>query len=189
MTKKEALQRPPLLFMFEEILGSTLSVQDSKDWRECQYSCHVDWVKPMVDDGLIVEVSIEPAWKDGQDTGGRSRFNYHRYRATEEGIVWWVGQRAGKVLDRASAYEGLGRADRSDYRTNLTGKGIGAELLYRFDHGDAEVALCGIEDGYFEFVQYYTYKRSPWSDYLIVRLTRKGMEYFDSLPRLILECA
>ena len=45
MTKKEALEPPPLRLMFEDILQNRQLFQDSKDWRKRTTSCHVSWLK------------------------------------------------------------------------------------------------------------------------------------------------
>ena len=59
-----------------------------------------------------------------------------------------------------------------------------------FYYGDGPIALAGIEDGYFEFGSFYDYPRALGLEkYVTVRLTATGMKFFDSLPRLRLECA
>ncbi len=183
MKKKEATTPPPLLLMFEEIFERDHHLfQDAKDWRECQWACHVSWLNPLLDDGLIVEDHTSPNFPDGADTGGRERFNYHFYKATDKGIAWWIQQYASQVSDRRLAYVSMVEP--------WTGKGIGAELTFSM-HWQPEIglaAMAGIQDGLFGYVRFYSYPRGgEWN--ITVSLTRKGMEYLDSLPRLQLECA
>jgi len=76
-----------------------------------------------------------------------------------------------------------------------TGKGIGGERRFMFSHTHSwggppfgSEAALGILEGYFDYVRHYAFDRYGEAN-ITVSLTRKGMEYFDSLPRLILECA
>ncbi len=193
MTKKEALEVPPLLYMFEIILQRQEHNQlfmDSKDWRQCQTSYHVEWLKPLIDMGAIEQRDIRPAWKeeDLKKNENLKQFNYYRFYPTEKGIGWWVSEVAKQVEDRTAGYLKF-VTPWCDREPQLDGKGIGAELLYYFFWGDGPIAVAGIEDGYFELVQYYHYSRSLTDTWVKVKLTEKGFKFFGSLPRLVLECA
>lgn len=186
MTKKEAMERPSLLSMFEGILNEHQSLfQDSKNWRQCVYSCHVDWLQPLIKDGLIEETGKRPAWPENELADGREQFYYHDYRVRPKGLKWWTEQYSCQVKNRQDAYRGL-IEERSGHQ--LEGKGIGHELVLDFYRGEGEIAAAGIEDGYFDFVSFYSYSRGM-NKRVTVRLTRMGYEYFGSIPRLVLECA
>jgi hypothetical protein len=202
MTKKKALTPAPLLGMFEEILSDQLahekfpalskvrivSFHDSKDWHKSNYYCHVDWLKPLVSAGAITQIGDpEPAWPDGEVPNGEKQYNFYKFSVTQNGLKWWYEQYASDI-DRNVGYAKLIEA-REDWQGRLDGRGIGAEIRYRFYYGDGAVALAGIEDGYFEFVSFYTYSREQMEKTVTVRLTEAGMKFFDSLPRLTLECA
>ena len=174
MTKKEAITPAPLEGMFEDILQDHGAFQDSKDWRECKYACHVDWLKPLIEAGRIEFVEQHPAWKEGQKTGGRANFNYHKFRVTPAGMAWWLSEDT-KNLDRKTAYEAF-------VGNTFCGKGIGAEMWF----GNSPVIKAAIEDGYFEFVSFSFHPRDlvMMEGTITVKLTAKGLTYFDSLPRL-----
>lgn len=73
----------------------------------------------------------------------------------------------------------------------IDGKGIGSEFLLPICFASLHGAIySAIDAGYLEFV------RLKWGlfmgcsiDGAYVRLTKAGMDYFDSLPKLQLECA
>lgn len=188
MTKREALKRPSLKGMFEDILQGDL-FQDSGDWRECKYFRHVSWIAPLLKDGRIEEAETHPAWPDGVPDGtDRKPFNYHKVNATPKGIAWWIHENAEEVPDRPAAYKTL-IEDFGGRPSQLEGKGIGAELIYCLFWGQATIATAAIEDGYFEFVGFYNRSYDPTGGHIVVRLTATGMKYFDSIPRLVLVCA
>lgn len=188
MTKKETLQPPSLLSMFEVILsGSHHLYQDSKSWRDCAHACHVSWLEPLITMGAIEQTEVSQAWPDGPPEGERA-YNYYKFKITTVGMGWWLGQYTKDVLDRGAAYGKLVEWHRGQ-EPQLEGKGVGASLRYLFAWDLAPIVMAGIEDGYFEFESFYHYVYDWWSKSLTVRLTAKGMRYFDSMPRLLLECA
>ena len=201
MTKKESLHPPSLLIMFEDILSDQCAHKrfntfvspftDSKDWRDCQYFCHVDWLQPLIKNGRVKEVSVEPAWPKGKVPKGCKAYNYHTFDFTPKGVKWWIKQHTRKLSPEAreSAYKKLILDSRPEWLGRLEGKGIGAEIRYGFEFGDELAAMAGIADGYFEFVDYTTYCHRSVETFITVRLTPEGMRFFDSLPRLQLECA
>ena len=105
------------------------------------------------------------------------------YKPTAAGLKWWFEQRAAEVKDVD--------AIQSHYvREMIEGKGIGAELEFCTERYHS-AAFIGLRDGLFEFIRHRDYwpMRHSFEEYVTVRLTPKGYRYFDSLPRLELECA
>lgn len=183
MTKKEALQIPPRLYMFECILRTGQALfQDSPDWRQATRSMRSEWLKPLLEDGHIEWVRSEPAWPDGPPEGERN-FKYHYFKTTPAGMKWWLSEMTSEIKDRQSEYIRL----RDSGQCNLEGVGIGAECQFDLYYGN-RIVMAGIQDGYFEFVSFYYYERG-FNRNITVRLTECGLKFFDSLPRLQLECA
>lgn len=183
MTKKEALRPPGEMVMFEEVLSGGVLVQDSNDWRECRYAFHVKWFDGMLKAGFVESAGIHLAWPDGPPSGsGRPQFNYQKLHATEKGIRWWVNQTLGELKDRDAAYRDLVESGQQ----NLEGNGIGAEMRFTLSWRPNPAVLAGIQDGYFEFVEFYSFR---FERAVTVRLTEAGYRYFSSIPRLELECA
>lgn len=153
-------------------------------------------VKPLVDAGYVQEESRH-------NSGGLNAadfppvakptnklFNYYKFRATVAGIEWWAREYVAKEeLECPVAIEFLNRRRSEDHWMRWDGKGIGAELKFSGYTGDFYPALKGVSAGYFDFVSLYYYAYDGNGPILTVRLTAAGMAYFDSLPRLELECA
>jgi len=180
----------PLLSMFEDIVQGHGFFMDSADWHQLRYSCHVDWLKPLLEMGAIEEIGTSPAWtkeqwRKAKGVGPRPRFNYHKFRATPAGMKWWLTERTKEITDRGAALAAL-MEDRGG-SPQLEGKGIGAELRYWGigPHHDMQAAMLGILAGHFEFVSLYLYFCEAW---IVVRLTRQGYEFFSSLPRFVEVC-
>jgi hypothetical protein len=166
MTKKERATTPaPEWWVIECFMNGMGWVSEEKDWRKRQ-GWLVDWMKPLLDDNRI------------RETG------HLKYEVTDTGIIWWAANRAKELPVSVDTL----KAPRfwQDGGSALDGKGVGGEVTYHH-YADIAAAQAGIVAGYFDFVRYYMY---PLSErWITVRLTRKGMDYFDSLPRLQLECA
>lgn len=146
----------------------------------------IGWFSGLVDRGFLKLDSSHPSWpaEDQPKFGKRKQFNYYKLTATEAGLQWWYRERGGSgEMPLILGY---------DLEPITDGKGIGAELQfsrYGIDFGDRlKYAFRGLALGYFEFVSRYSY-RWAGEESMRVRLTKAGMEYFDSVPRLQLECA
>jgi len=164
MTRKEEATTPaPDWWVIECFMNGMGTVSDVKDWRK-RRGWYVDWLKPLVDDGRLRELGDL------------------KYEVTPTGVLWWANDRAKA---EPSPIESLAYP-RYDGCVLLDGKGIGAEITYRW-YKDIAAAQAAIVAGYFELVQYYMYLYSE--RWITVRLTAAGMRFFDSLPRLKLECA
>ncbi len=143
----------------------------------------IGWFSDLIDRGFLKHDGSKPSWppEDQPKFGKRKQFKYYTLSATDAGIQWWYGERGGTgemplILD----YDGQPITD---------GKGIGAELCFHRDYSNRLAsAFRGLALGYFEFVSRYSY-RWRGEESIRVRLTKSGMEYFDSVPRLQLECA
>lgn len=184
MTKKEAMTPEPPVLLFEQIMRGSGLFCDSADWHELMYSCHVDWLKPLLAIGAIEHIGSHPAWEEGENRSGRPNFNYHDYKITPEGIQWWVSERIREEgpADPAIIANHEGRP--------IEWRGIGAILHFYGVHMLA--ALCGVHQGLFEFLDYNPGgppRIGRMNESVTVRLTRKGYDYFSALPRLELECA
>jgi len=190
VTKKEALTPQSLLRMFEEILCDKGLFCDSNDWRDLRTHCHVKWLDPLIEIGAIKKTGEHPAWPEGPPEGAR-QYNYHNFAVTPEGMNWWAIERVKGVEESTGQPININvfAEWRGERPPIIDGKGIGSPFwVFLYDVPTA--AKC-IRDGYFSFHEYYWGNPRAWhtSDALRVSLTRKGMEYFDSVPRLVLECA
>lgn len=147
----------------------------------------IGWFSDFIERGFLKLDSSEPSWSPKDKFGNRKQFNYYKLSATEAGLQWWYRERGGNS-DDVPLILGYNLEPVTD------GKGIGAELCFaRWGTGgpDAkrmELVFRAIALGYFELVSRYSY-RWTCEESVRVRLTKKGMEYFDSVPRLQLECA
>lgn len=72
-----------------------------------------------------------------------------------------------------------------------TGKGVGSSILFYAPSYYRNWVFHALLQGYFDLVEHRDYSGAPGAmeERLTVSLTAKGMAYFDSLPRLTLECA
>ncbi len=184
MTKKEALERLPLISMFEEILSRRAFFNDSKNWRDCAYSCHVSWLQPLIDNGSLVETSVNLAWPVNEIPKGATQHNYHFFAPTPSGMQWWYKESVKDIKDRNAALVSL-LDEYGGAPAQIVGKGIGAFLRYEYYWGQAQKAIVGIQEGYFEFESFCAYP--IFEKYVIVRLTEKGLRFFDAVPRLDLQ--
>jgi hypothetical protein len=188
MTKKEATKPTNPTTLFELILRGSGLFTDSSDWRDLKYAHHVDWLKPLLESGAIEHDGSEPAWLDTEHKTRRP-FSYHKYRTTEKGIPWWATERVRQAEEREPIDIAILTRPHGDSDPVIDGKGIGSTMrFWWWPH--AAAALKGIRDGYFK-LEYYDWGHPSMKMYddITVSLTRKGMEYFDSIPRLVLECA
>ena len=139
--------------------------------REMNYVYNHRFIDPLIEAGYV-----EPDADRDEERG-------IWYKPTAAGLKWWFEQRAAEVKDVD--------AIQSHYvREMIEGKGIGAELEFCTERYYS-AAFIGLRDGLFEFIRHRDYwpMRHSFEEYVIVRLTPKGYRYFDSLPRLELECA
>ncbi len=193
MTKKEATKTPPLLYMFEQIMDGRGLFMDATDWRELQCSCHVKWLIPLVKLGAIRETGSHPAWPEGMKHRGRPQFTYHDFKVTPEGMSWWARERVADDDKRCGSPISLELLvqPRADGSTPVpSGKGIGGVIHFWWEP-EIRAAVKGIRDGYFELLHHDNGHPGFWrmNESITVSLTKAGMEYFDSIPKLELLCA
>jgi hypothetical protein len=177
--------------MFEKIMDGRGLFMDSTDWRELRYASHVKWLEPLLKLGCIERTGSEPAWPEGVNHAGRPQFNYHNFKVAPGGIAWWAKER---VADHEKN-EGHIRLEllvepRCDGSLPIAFQGIGTPIAFTLEP-EIEAAVKGIRDGYVEFLGHDNGHPKWWrmGESLTVALTKSGMEHFDSLPKLALECA
>ena len=179
-------------FIFEQILA------DAYFWeytdKKAMHSYHSwHWLKPFFDNGYAIP---GPDIEINSHLLPRDRFIRKSAKATESGIKWWIAERARKFIENNEhsrvtypQYPGWHVTNPCDwsqasFRREFEGKGIGGQAQVSTHSGLIWTAL---RDGIFDFVSHADYCGMPHgaSESVTVALTKKGMDYFDAIPRMV----
>jgi len=155
--------------------------------------------------GYLARTERHPHWREYFKDG-------IWYWPTSKGLAWWIAERAKLVEGKcwlSHEHDEWCRRPAVKYRSDLSildpnnnepytiadmapqieGKGIGCNIDFfvRF----YPTIWAAMRDGLLTFVAHRDYSGAPHNneEYVTAALTKEGMAYFDSLPRLELECA
>lgn len=164
-------------------------------------------------DPFIFEVALIPNYGFGEYTTADGRRSYHSnhrakilmdagfldhrettkddrifYRPTAEGLKWWIGQRIAKYERSRINYPQFaedGEFDPAALLPKFESQGIG-NAVELYTHYDGAKIFVAMRDGILDFASYRDYKGGlGMEEFVTVRLTKKGYQFFTDIPRVV----
>lgn len=183
--ESERADREPDTFIFELAMDGR-SFVDYSDKKRKSYYFSNHRAKVLLDLGYL---DLDHEEKHVYPTKPPDDYTDIYYRPTEAGMNWWISARIAayeKAIAKNAHYKDMVSFDIPDLATDLEGKGMGSDIL---------IGMCcyrpavfkALRDGLLSFVGHSDYSGMPHShnEYITVRLTQKGFNYFASLPRFV----
>jgi hypothetical protein len=183
MKKETAIPATMTASMFEYSLGQGFSKDCGPNDKNAIYNHR--FIQPFIDAGYVEpdDPTIKRPWRIVHD--------FHQYYwPTEAGFRWWFEQRVAEAKSREpNCSESWCSTAASGVLQYFEGKGIGSEVTLCPQY--AAGVWASLRDGLLDYVDHKDYYpcRGHFEERLTVRLTAKGMAFFDALPKLELICA
>ncbi len=150
-----------------------------KTRKQAKYVYSLNQIEPLVQAGYL---AFDREEKHEYPDKPQENWTALWYKPTAVGIKWWIAQRAAEY--EKSEYVKTDPAVLEDLRF----KGMGQEItLDNLGASNVGAVFSALRDGLLDFVRHRDYSGMPRScdERITVTLTRQGMEFFDSLPRLV----